>query len=444
MDGFWEWLAHRREAVRMDVELIPLADLNRWGFETGTGNIVHETGRFFSVEGVRARLGGEGGATWDQPIINQPEIGYLGILVKEIDGVLHCLMQVKAEPGNAQGLQLSPTVQATRSNYTGVHRGSAVRYLEYFNGPQQGRVLVDVLLSEHGSWFYHKRNRNMVVEVTEDVPEHEDYCWLTIGQVRNLLQAEDLVNMDTRTVLACIPLDEASTAAAPIGASAFQTALLASLPSEAPAVHALPELLRWFTDVKARAELVSERIPLGSIEKWITTREEIRHESGNDFSIVAVSVSARSREVTQWTQPLLRTRAEGTIAFLARRFDGVVHVLVHAGVEPGFADAIELGPTVQFIPDSYGSPLTAGYQPYLKEILAAAPEQVRYGVTQSEEGGRFYQVLSRYMVVEIDHDVPAHEDFRWMTVGQLVALLQHSHYVKVQARSLIACLQSIW
>ncbi|MFF4344841.1 NDP-hexose 2,3-dehydratase family protein [Kitasatospora sp. NPDC001540] len=444
MDEFWQWLAQRREAVRMDVELIPLADLKRWGFEPGTGNLVHETGRFFSVEGVRARLGGDGAATWDQPIMNQPEIGFLGILVKEIDGVLHCLMQAKAEPGNAQGFQLSPTVQATRSNYTGVHRGGAVRYLEYFTGPRQGRVLVDVLLSEHGSWFFRKRNRNMVVEVTEDVPEHEDYCWLTIGQVRHLLQAEDLVNMDTRTVLACIPLDAASEAAPPGGASPFGAALLASLRGDAPAAHDLPELLRWFTDVKARADLVSERIPLGAIEGWVTTRDEIRHESGNDFSIVAVSVSARSREVTQWTQPLLRTRAEGTIAFLARRIEGVVHVLVHAGVEPGFADAIELGPTVQFIPDSDGSPLTAGYQPYLKEILSASPDQVRYGVTQSEEGGRFYQVLSRYMVVEVDHEVPPHEDFRWMTVGQLVALLQHSHYVNVQARSLIACLQSIW
>ncbi|WP_328406323.1 NDP-hexose 2,3-dehydratase family protein (plasmid) [Streptomyces sp. NBC_00390] len=441
--AFWEWFDLRRAAVQMDVRLIPLAGLRQWGFQPGTGNLVHESGRFFSVEGLRTRLGGAEPRGWDQPIIHQPEIGFLGILVKEIDGVLHCLMQAKAEPGNAKGLQLSPTVQATRSNYTGVHRGSAVRYLEYFSGPKQGRVLVDVLQSEHGSWFYRKRNRNMVVEVTDDVPQHEDYCWLTLGQVRRLLQEEDLVNMDTRTVLACIPLDEAADVI-DVGDDPFRAGLAASLSPQAPSAHTLPELLRWYTAIKTGTELSTERIPLDAISGWATEPDGIRHDSGRDFSVVAVSVEAGNREVRRWTQPLLRTCAEGVIAFLARRIGSVVHVLVRAGVEPGCRDAVELGPTVQFLPGSDGSPLTAERPPFLDEVLAATPEQIRYDVTQSEEGGRFYRVLSRYMVVEIEHDVSLPDGYRWMTVGQLGTLLQHSHYINIQARSLIACLQSVW
>ena len=53
--------------------------------------------------------------------------------------MLHCLMQAKMEPGNVNPLQLSPTVQATRSNYTQVHRGTGTRYLEYFVGPTAAR-----------------------------------------------------------------------------------------------------------------------------------------------------------------------------------------------------------------------------------------------------------------------------------------------------------------
>ncbi|NED05567.1 NDP-hexose 2,3-dehydratase, partial [Streptomyces sp. SID6648] len=37
----------------------------------------------------------------------------------------------------------------------------------------------------------------------------------------------------------------------------------------------------------------------------------------------------------------------------------------------------------------------------------------------------------------------SHPDFRWMTVRQLVDLLRHSHYVNIQARSLVACLHSL-
>ena len=52
--------------------------------------------------------------SWDQPIIDQPEIGFLGILCKEIKGSLHFLLQAKIEPGNKNFVQLSPTLQATR------------------------------------------------------------------------------------------------------------------------------------------------------------------------------------------------------------------------------------------------------------------------------------------------------------------------------------------
>jgi len=33
--------------------------------------------------------------------------------------------------------------------------------------------------------------------------------------------------------------------------------------------------------------------------------------------------------------------------------------------------------------------------------------------------------------------------YRWMTIDQMVGLLRHTHYVNVQARSLITCLHSL-
>ncbi|GHK04164.1 NDP-hexose 2,3-dehydratase family protein [Streptomyces sp. NPDC003753] len=439
MRDFHRWFDERRKAIRMDVRRIPFAELKRWSFQPVTGNLVHDSGRFFSVEGLRARYDGPDPVSWSQPIMNQPEIGFLGILVKEFDGVLHCLMQAKAEPGNAEGLQLSPTVQATRSNYTGVHEGSAVRYLEYFTDPGKGRPLVDVLQSEHGAWFYRKRNRNLVVEAVGDVPEHEDYCWLTLGQVRRLLGVPDLVNMDTRTVLACLPVgplhDPGHGAAA---------ALTASLSPQADAAHTLPDILRWFNGIRARSEVSLEPVPLAAVDDWVRDAEEIRHTSGRHFAIVAVSVEAGNREVTGWTQPLLSPRGTGVVAFLAKRINGVLHVLVRAHPEPGYVDVVELGPTVQCVPDNHAHLPPERRPRFLDDVLAARPEQILYDVVQSEEGGRFYRALSRYLVVETDEDPLVPVDYRWMTVGQLVTLLQHSNYCNIQARSLIACLQSVW
>jgi oxidase EvaA len=156
------WLRQRTDANRFRVDPVPFADLTDWSFGP-CGNLVHHSGRFFRVEGLHIVASEGPFAEWEQPIIVQPEIGILGILVKEFDGVPHFLMQAKMEPGNCNLVQLSPTVQATRSNYTAVHQGARVKYLDHFIGRRRGRILVDVLQSEHGAWFFHKANRNMIV-----------------------------------------------------------------------------------------------------------------------------------------------------------------------------------------------------------------------------------------------------------------------------------------
>ena len=126
------WLHERRRAQRCHVERIPFADLRGWRFEPDSGDLIHDSGHFFRVQGVRAQCDFPAALRFEQPIVNQPEIGVLGILAKRFDGVLHFLLQAKMEPGNIDLVQLSPTVQATRSNYTRVHGGKRPRYLDFF------------------------------------------------------------------------------------------------------------------------------------------------------------------------------------------------------------------------------------------------------------------------------------------------------------------------
>ncbi|MEU6714058.1 NDP-hexose 2,3-dehydratase family protein [Nonomuraea sp. NPDC046802] len=422
-EDFPRWLAERRRTHRFRVERIAFADLDQWTFEKSTGNLVHDSGKFFSVAGLRCATDEGPFRKWEQPIIRQPEIGVLGLLLKEFDGVLHVLMQAKMEPGNPNVLQMSPTVQATRSNYTRVHRGTKVKYLDHFIGPGRGRVLADALQSEHGAWFHHKVNRNMMVEAIGTVPVEDDFCWLTLGQIGELLRADNMINMDARTVLAC----------APIGTT------------EDGALHTDTEVLSWLTAERVRREMRTELKPLAEVAGWVRGGRSIDHVEGRYFTVIAAAVTAGNREVGQWTQPLIEPRGLGVTAFLTRRIGGVRHVLVHARAECGVRHGIELAPTVQCVPDNHRHLAGADRPPFLDLVLETGPERILYSAIHSEEGGRFLNAESRYLIAEVDEgDVPSGPPpgFHWVSLGQLRHLVQHPHYLNVQARTLLACLNT--
>lgn len=425
-ERFDDWMAERRRANTFRVDRIPFAEMDGWSFQESTGNLVHRSGRFFTIEGLHVTEDGQPHGDgpyndWYQPIIKQPEVGILGILVKEFDGVLHFLMQAKMEPGNPNLLQLSPTVQATRSNYTKAHNGGDVKYIEYFVGPDCGRTVADVLQSEHGSWFFRKSNRNMVVEAVGDVPLLDDFCWLTLGQINELLYRDNLVNMDSRTVLSCLPCEDASGGA-----------LLSDT-----------ELLSWITGERTRHSVRAERVPLDLLPTWKRRDSVIEHETGRYFKVVAVSARAENREVTGWTQPLIEPVGQGIIACLTREFDGIPHVLVQARVEPGFLDTIELGPTVQYTPDNYAHLPETEHALFADSVLRAGADRIRYDVVHSEEGGRFLNAESRCLVVEADAPMDTPPGYAWVTHAQLTSLVQHSHYLNVQARTMLACLNAM-
>ncbi|MEV7231872.1 NDP-hexose 2,3-dehydratase family protein [Polymorphospora sp. NPDC051019] len=441
-DGFAAWFTDRAAATSCQVTRVPLDRLRGWSFDPATGDLKHDSGRFFVIEGLHIRSTYGAVDEWYQPVINQPEIGILGMLVKMVDGVPHCLIQAKAEPGNSRMLQLSPTVQATRSNYTRVHRGARTRYLEYFVNPGTGRVLVDVLQSEQGSWFLRKRNRNMVVLVGDDVPASDQHRWVALHELRRLLRVDGLVNMDARTVLSCLPPTFFPGSRGEPLDEDVAGALIRSVRGWGPVRHDDRSVLSWFTRSKCRHELTAERVPLRGLPGWRYRPQEIVREDGRHFSVVGVDVRMDNREVTRWNQPLLYPHGRGVVAFLVKRIDDVAHLLVQARFQAGLIDAMEMGPTVQCVPQSQPGPLP----PFVDQVLTAPPQRVLFDALLAEEGGRFYHTENRYMVVEAGDDVPSEEPegFRWVTVHQLSMLLRHGYYLNVEARSLLACIHALW
>jgi oxidase EvaA len=440
-----DWFSARKAANSFSVRRIPFDEMDQWHFEASTRNLVHASGRFFRIEGLRVRTNFEGVRSWDQPIINQPEIGILGILSKRFDGVRHFLMQVKAEPGNINTLQLSPTVQATRSNYSQVHRGRVPSYLEYFLHANAEQRLVDQLQTEQSSRFLKKRNRNMIIDVESDVPVLDDFRWLTLGEIKDLLQSDNLVNMDARSVLSCVPYAVQGADGIPPEEArltqGFGRTLLESIHAGENAMHSMHSLDAWLGRMRTRYELEIERIPLSAVEHWETTGTEIVHDSREHFSVIAVAVEAGNREVAHWTQPLLKDASPGLHGFITQKHAGMLHFLVQAKVEPGNLDVVDLAPTVSCANVEIRR-RRSDLPPFLTYFLEAQEHQIRFSSIQSEEGGRFFQLENRNTILELAEgvalDIPEH--FVWMSLSQLMEMSRLGN-LSIDARTLLASLK---
>ena len=115
-----KWLNNQRKKQFLTVKIISLSKLNKWIYNKK--EIYHKSKKFFKITGLRIQSNFYNKKNWDQPIIVQNEIGILGI-IKNVKTNKY-LLQAKVEPGNINKIQISPTVQATRSNYSRIHGGN--------------------------------------------------------------------------------------------------------------------------------------------------------------------------------------------------------------------------------------------------------------------------------------------------------------------------------
>ena len=443
------WMKKQNDEVISNIQLIPIDNLRGWSYRDD--RIRHDSGKFFSIDGIHIETNYRSIPQWDQPIINQPEMGFLGFIVKKFNGILHFLMQAKIEPGNLNIIQLSPTLQATRSNYTRVHGGKSPAYLEFFNGERDVTVLVDQLQSEQGARFLHKRNRNIIVEVdeNEDIAVKNNFIWVSLGQIKELLRYPNVVNMDSRTVISCIQFGSYPEQSLKLldrvkrmtGVhSSKPDSFLYSVLSADNHLHALQDIIQWITSLKFKYELGVTPIGISQMQHWKFDGKTIRHEDGKYFDVIGVRVEIGNREVISWDQPMVRSAQEGLMGFVVKKINGIYHFLVQAKLESGNFDVVEMAPTVQCLTGNYRKGLNEYTIPYLETILNAPKEKIWYSTFQSEEGGRFYQEQNLNIIVEVGEEFPlkVEENYCWMTLNQMLSFVTYNNYLNIAARSLLA------
>lgn len=435
-----DWIETLNKTTKVQINECSINDDSFWFYDDYNGEVLNRKRSFFSIKGIRRFVDNE--FKGEQPIIIQPEIGYLGIICKEIDGVLNFLMQAKIEPGNVNCVQISPTIQATKSNFTRAHGGKLPTYFELFEHSEKYDVIYDQIQSEQGARFYQKRNRNMIMAVDEDFEIYPNFKWMTLGQIKKLLTIDNLVNMDTRTVLSGIPFvtENVSEADKEELFSLFNDKALFNSIFNSNPQDTLPSIYQRLNNYKMFREITSAAVPLNQLVDWQVDEYGITCKKQADFMVRYYDIDISGREVQHWVQPLFKAIGMATFGLVTKVVDGKREFLIKIKPEIGSFDKAEIGPSVQWEPSHYlynDDAVGKIFRKYVEE-----KKGILNDVILSEEGGRFYHEQNRNVVIELEKDelsnVP--EDYIWSDYSTLNYLVQVNDCLNIQLRNLLSLL----
>lgn len=436
------WTDKLNHTVEVSIEKTTLQTDDFWLYDRKEGVIRNQNRSFFTISGIKAV--DENRDRIEQPIIIQDEIGYLGIICKEIDGVFNFLMQAKIEPGNINKIQISPTIQATKSNFTQKHGGKQPAYLEYFVNASKYNIIVDQIQSEQSSRFYKKRNRNIIIDIGKEeieiLPSHK---WMTLGQIKELLKIDNLVNMDTRTVISCIPYacmkctkEELQNAE-----QYFKNKALYRSIFEGAKENCLPPIYQYINNYKMFHERNRQLCSIYELHNWNISEEGMICKEEYPFRVIFCDIMIEGREVTHWKQPLCEALGQAFFGLFCCEDEGVLKFLVSAKPEIGCFDGIELAPTVQQEAGNVNAPENAITELFLSKLDKG--ERIWHDVILSEEGGRFYQEQNRNVMIQIEKDEAGElpEGYFWVDFRTLNQLTQVNNCLNIQLRNLLSLLE---
>ena len=436
------WIHELNTTTRVEINETSVNEDSFWFYDDYKGEILNRKRSFFSIMGIRYFENEE--FVKEQPIILQKEIGYLGIIVKVIDGVLNFLMQAKIEPGNVNCVQISPTIQATKSNFTRAHGGRLPLYFEYFEkASKKGKILYDQIQSEQGSRFYGKRNRNIILLMEEEVPLYSNYRWMTLGQIKELMKIDNLVNMDTRTVISGIPFityqvekEDRDKIKKYFKDDAFFHSLFCTDPADS-----IEKIYPVMNDYKMFQEVEKIIVPLNQLVDWKVTDFGVKCRKEAEFSVGYYDIHINGREVQHWVQPLFCAKKQAVFALFTCIIDGVRKYLISVRPEIGCFDKVEFGPTIQGT--EHVGIREADIEEKLSSILQyhlASGEGILKNVVLSEEGGRFYHEQNQNVIVEIREqeikNLPT--TYQWVDYSCLNYLVQVNNCLNIQLRNLMS------
>ena len=414
-----EWLSNQRSQSDLKTSDFSFADCSPWILRNG--KICREDQSFFSVIGLTQKTN----QSFVQCYIDQPEIGILAFVLTIVDEQVCIVLQAKEEPGNIEITQISPTIQATFSNYKQKHGGKPTKYLSHVLNPNQETSFInDSLQSEHGTKFYQKRNRNVVVFDSKlQLDESETYLLAQLEVVLALIDLDYAINTDARSVLASCDW-KSLLCGTRLAFSKQNNQITASL-FDSFHNHADNSEIEFRESIKLLQDSRKEYSPKANITDM--TQKFI---DSPDFShqIKFINVTSSRREVEVWNQPIYQSSFVEKHILICSIVDYRMEFLIKVSPELGLASGVEFGPTFSFTDQKDVEELNPHFKYFkdngLTELIA---------VNQSDEGGRFFKNVAAYEI----HQIPS------ASLGSKIQnYLNSNGYIWVGAKTLNKLLQT--
>ena len=403
-----KWINNQKIKNKMSISKINIMDILNWKIDSK--KIYNKNKSFFSI--IPFKFTDSQKAVWFQPLIIQKEVGILGILKKRYRSLDYYLLQAKVEPGNINGIQLSPTVQATKSNYLRKHGGKKTNYLDFFIKKKNLNIVSNLKLSEQGSRYLDKSNKNILIDIKNTkIKKIQNFIWVTKKNLNYLLNKKNLLNMDTISVLSSsIKKNNIDN---PINKNLI--------------------ILNNLTKFKKRFTIKKKIISFGDLYNWKISKNKISDIKSKFFSIIFLKIKTNSREVSEWFQPIISDHYISFNGFLVRSINETMHYLLQYTLEPGFTFPKYTSTVSIKNYNSKNNNTKINFFNFFKK------NNKIINFINSDEGGRFYknETHNSICVLNSKENLSLKKNFIWASHNQVINLI-NKNLLSIEARNLFA------
>lgn len=412
--NFQNWFKLQKKHNKIKVKIKKLDNLNNWYFSKDS--IFHESKKFFKIIGidVKSNLIGK---NWDQPIIVQNELGILGIIKDKKKE--RYLLQAKVEPGNKNKLQLSPTVQATKSNYTRIHGGKKIPFLSFFINKKKNFISQ----SEQGYRYLFKFNYNSLVETTKSIKIFDNFYWFNKKDLAKLTRIKSILNMDTISVF---------------------SSFISKNKIDTPLIN-MQKINKWIK-IKDKAFYLKIKIkPLVNLKNWIVKNDSINHKKNKHFSVIGININANKREVKEWDQPIIKGKEMAFAGYLIKEFNKTNHYLCRYNKKPGLKKStLSCSVNTSDLKNYNSSNNLENFEKkILKDFFLNKKRKLKsiYDNILSDEGGRFFNCEIRYKALQLNNNtkIEIPHNYIWISQNQMIEMISKKK-IDIEARLLFGCI----
>ena len=411
--NFQKWFNSQKKLNRINVKIKKLNDLENWNYSKKS--ILHSSQRFFKIVGIEVKSN-FAGKNWDQPIIVQNEKGILGIIKNK--KTKKYLLQAKVEPGNKNKLQLSPTVQATKSNYQRIHGGKKTSYLNIF----KTNKIKFISQPEQGYRYLFKFNKNAIVEIKKKIQILKNFYWFSREDLKYLIKRKSVLNMDTVSVF-----------------SSFIKKNTIDLP-----LKKMNEINNWIRQNDKIFKLKIKVKPLANLINWKVKSDTITHKNNKHFSIVGINIICNNREIKEWDQPIIKGKRLAFAGYLIKEFNKTDHYLCKYNKKPGLKKStlsctINTSDLDNFNTNNH---LISFEKKMIRDFFFNKKKKIKkiFDNILSDEGGRFFHCEIKYKALKLLNKtkVKIPSNYFWISQNQMIEMIKRKK-LDIEARLLFGC-----